>query len=533
MAGGAKSLAAKKSIDFEGIPMMQTKMCGTLVVLLLLAGMASVSAQAPKAADKDAQPPVVIGAQPPVVIEDTTDKKPGPDVLIGPPPAAKPGPQAAEFARLLAEFKKLEAEAGTIKVKYQSADAGRRPQMKKEFDQLLVKLDALLEQLIAAAEKAYTEAPNADNNVTGVLYTVLERRVQQNDDEAALALGKLLLDHHCMIPEVASLTGTAAFAVGDSGAAEKYLQLASKGGGLSEKGQSILDGLAWQRRVAAAEKAYVAAPNADKKVTEVLCTALERRVKEDDDEAAYALGKLLLDHQCTVPQVPDLAGTAAFAIGELDAAEKYLQLAAKGEGLSQQGRAILDGLPANRQAWEKEQQIRQAEAKADDLPRVLLKTSRGPIELELFENEAPNTVANFITLVQQGFYNGVTFHRVLPGFMAQGGDPQGSGEGGPGYQIAEEFTKPAHRLHFRGSLAMARSQSPDSAGSQFYIMFAPNNQLDGNYTVFGRVIKGFEVLAKIQRRDPQKPDQPAPDKIVKAEVLRKRPHKYEVKKLAE
>ncbi len=104
---------------------------------------------------------------------------------------------------------------------------------------------------------------------------------------------------------------------------------------------------------------------------------------------------------------------------------------------------------------------------------MLLKTNRGDIELELFENEAPNTVANFITLVEKGFYNGLTFHRVLPGFMAQGGDPKGNGQGGPGYSIAEEFTKPNHRLHFRGSLAMARSASPDSAGSQFYLMFAP------------------------------------------------------------
>ena len=164
---------------------------------------------------------------------------------------------------------------------------------------------------------------------------------------------------------------------------------------------------------------------------------------------------------------------------------------------------------------------------------MLLKTNRGDIELELFENEAPNSVANFITLVEKGFYNGLTFHRVLPGFMAQGGDPKGDGSSGPGYRIAEEFTKPGHRLHFRGSLAMARSQPPDSAGSQFYLMFAPNSQLDGNYTVFGRVVKGFEVLAKIQRRNPEEPDQPPPDKIIKAEVLRKRPHKYEVKTLPE
>ena len=226
-------------------------------------------------------------------------------------------------------------------------------------------------------------------------------------------------------------------------------------------------------------------------------------------------------------------GVAAFAIGELDAAEKYLQMAAKGKRLTDQEQMILDTMAASKRAWAKEQAIRQAEAKADDLPRVLLKTNKGDIELELFENEAPNSVANFLTLVEKGFYNNLTFHRVLPGFMAQGGDPKGDGGGGPGYSIPEEFSKPNHRLHFRGSLAMARSQSPDTAGSQFYLMFAPNSGLDGKYTVFGRVIKGFEVLAKIQRRDPDQPPLPTPDKIIKAEVLRKRPHKYEVTKVAE
>ena len=283
----------------------------------------------------------------------------------------------------------------------------------------------------------------------------------------------------------------------------------------------------------AAEKAYVEAPNADREVADLLIGVLIGRAQGDDDEAAFALGKLLLDHQCPVPQVAAVTGVAAFAIGELDAAEKYLQMAAKGKRLTDQEQMILDTMAASKRAWAKEQAIRQAEAKADDLPRVLLKTNKGDIELELFENEAPNSVANFLTLVEKGFYNNLTFHRVLPGFMAQGGDPKGDGGGGPGYSIPEEFSKPNHRLHFRGSLAMARSQSPDSAGSQFYLMFAPNSGLDGKYTVFGRVIKGFEVLAKIQRRDPETPPLPKPDNIIKAEVLRKRPHKYEVTKVAE
>ncbi len=171
---------------------------------------------------------------------------------------------------------------------------------------------------------------------------------------------------------------------------------------------------------------------------------------------------------------------------------------------------------------------------------MLLKTSKGDIVLELFENEAPNTVANFISLVQSGFYKDVTFHRVLRGFMAQGGDPNGNGRGGPGYKIPCECYKPDHRLHFRGALSMAKEgaggsdgQGRDTGGSQFFLTFVPAASLDGNYTVFGRVIDGMDVLAKIRHRDPGDAEAPRPDKIIEAKVLRKRPHEYKPQKMPE
>ena len=151
---------------------------------------------------------------------------------------------------------------------------------------------------------------------------------------------------------------------------------------------------------------------------------------------------------------------------------------------------------------------------------------------ELFENEAPNTVANFISLVEKGFYDGLTFHRVLPGFMAQGGCPNGTGTGGPGYSIPCECYQENHRLHFRGSLSMAHA-GRDTGGSQFFLTFRPTKQLDGKHTVFGRVIKGMDVLPQIQRRDPESPNPPTPDKIIEAKVLRKRDHPYEPKKVGE
>ncbi len=185
-------------------------------------------------------------------------------------------------------------------------------------------------------------------------------------------------------------------------------------------------------------------------------------------------------------------------------------------------------------AWEKEKEIRAAEAKADDLPRVKLTTTRGDIVLELFENEAPQAVANFLTLVKQGYYNGLTFHRVLPGFMAQGGDPKGDGSGGPGYAIRDEHNQPNFRHHFRGSLSMAKTQDPNTGGSQFFITFVPTSSLDGKHTCFGRVIEGMDVAASIQRRDPDSGTAlPTPDRILKAEVLRDRGHEYTFKKLPE
>ncbi len=243
------------------------------------------------------------------------------------------------------------------------------------------------------------------------------------------------------------------------------------------------------------------------------------------------------------------AGIAAFAVSDIDAAEKYLGQAKKDgyydsppkeDKFAPVGQLYRESLEYYRKAWDAEKAIREREAKQDDLPRVLLKIGdnqgrpKGDIELELFENEAPNTVKNFIYLIERGRYDGLTFHRVLPGFMAQGGDPLGTGAGGPGYTIPDECQRPDHRLHFRGSLSMAKSRDPDSGGSQFFITFVPTKQLDGVHTVFGRVVGGMDVLAKIQRRDPDKDKEPArPDKIIEAKVIRKRPHEYVPKKMPE
>jgi peptidyl-prolyl cis-trans isomerase B (cyclophilin B) len=132
---------------------------------------------------------------------------------------------------------------------------------------------------------------------------------------------------------------------------------------------------------------------------------------------------------------------------------------------------------------------------------VITMEKGGEIRIELYPEDAPKTVESFITLSKKGFYDGLTFHRIEPGFVAQGGDPKGDGTGGPGYTLKAEFNK---RKHVRGTVAMARSQSPDSAGSQFYICFAPAPHLDNNYTIFGQVTVGMDVVDGIKPGDKMK-----------------------------
>ena len=170
---------------------------------------------------------------------------------------------------------------------------------------------------------------------------------------------------------------------------------------------------------------------------------------------------------------------------------------------------------------------------ADDLPRVKMVTTKGEIELELFENEAPNTVANFVNLIDSGFYNGLTFHRVIEDFVAQGGDPEGTGRGGPGHTIACECYTSDHRTHFPGVLSMAHA-GRDTGGSQFFLTLNTYNRLDhanldGAHTVFGRVISGRQVLDQILRGDPVEGQA---DKMLEVTVTRRRDHEYkaEIKK---
>ena len=145
----------------------------------------------------------------------------------------------------------------------------------------------------------------------------------------------------------------------------------------------------------------------------------------------------------------------------------------------------------------------------EQLPYVTIETEKGNIIIELYPEAAPATVANFAKLIESGFYNGVVFHRFVPGFVIQGGDPQGTGRGGPGWAIRGEFQDSDLRekmpRHEKGVVAMARTQNPDSAGSQFYICLSSDptryTHLNGSYTTFGKVIEGIDVVDALREGD--------------------------------
>ena len=147
---------------------------------------------------------------------------------------------------------------------------------------------------------------------------------------------------------------------------------------------------------------------------------------------------------------------------------------------------------------------------------AILETEVGDITVELFAKDVPMTVNNFVFLARQGFYDNTTFHRVIPGFMAQGGDPTGTGMGGPGYKFAQEITD--HK-HLAGTLSMANA-GPNTNGSQFFLCYAPQPHLDGGYNVFGQVTDGMDVLSKIAPRDPATASTPG-TRLITVKIIEK------------
>jgi peptidyl-prolyl cis-trans isomerase B (cyclophilin B) len=168
---------------------------------------------------------------------------------------------------------------------------------------------------------------------------------------------------------------------------------------------------------------------------------------------------------------------------------------------------------------ESSKEIKTEKGENDKNPVVTIAMEDGStIKIELYPEIAPNTVRNFVSLIESGFYDGLIFHRVIPGFMIQGGDPEGTGVGGPGYEIAGEFSSNEFEnplKHERGVISMARTGEPNSAGSQFFIMVKDNSSLDNDYATFGKVTEGMETVDKIVSIETNAGDKPKEDQKMK------------------
>ncbi|MFM7035344.1 MAG: peptidylprolyl isomerase [Planctomycetia bacterium] len=289
------------------------------------------------------------------------------------------------------------------------------------------------------------------------------------------------------------------------------------------------EGRAVGRRLEAAAIALVRVEPKHVEARKICGAAIAAALQGDDPERALAGAAAVADSGAADPDVLVMAATAATVLSRLDEAEAWLKKATAAGVPAERTGELEEGIAKSRDKVAAEMRRREATAAADDLPRVRLQTSAGDLVVELFEDDAPNTVANFVSLVEKGYYDGTPFHRVIGGFMAQGGDPTGTGRGGPGYAIACECGLPTARKHFLGSLSMAHA-GPNTGGSQFFLTFAPTEHLDGKHTVFGRVIEGLDVLPLLTRTQDAQGRTMAgiqPDRIVKATMERKRGHAYE------
>ena len=265
-----------------------------------------------------------------------------------------------------------------------------------------------------------------------------------------------------------------------------------------------------------------------------------RDIYEGTGESAEVLMGLLEDER----GLPEVAGVSFYSTGQIEKARPYLQQAFEMGLLDENNRNILPTIDVVEEAMKAERERVEKDAAKDDLPRVKMTTTRGEIVIELFEDEAPNTVANFIKLVDDGIYRGVPFYQVLSAQLALAGDTR-MGSESVGFMIADENDRPDSRPTLRGYICMAKIPAPEgspirtfpnSASSHFFICLRPIWDGNKEHTAFGRVIEGMEHLSVLTRLDPNKEKkegetEPDPDLILGAEVIRRRDHQYQPERI--
>lgn len=274
-------------------------------------------------------------------------------------------------------------------------------------------------------------------------------------------------------------------------------------------------------------------PKSNVELGKFLHDLAERNTADSRFEGTLDVALALLEAGVSSKLLPEMIAFSAISENKFAIAKPWIEKHfAESEKPKQVLGVLYDQLENLAKDWEEELRMREEDAKGEPLPQVSILTTKGELLVELFENQAPDSVGNFIALVEDGFFDGLRFHRVLEHFMAQTGCPDGDGTGGPGYAIYGEAKKPNARKFFRGSLGVALAGgNPDSGGSQFFICFLPTFSLNGQYTSFGRVVSGIEVLGCLQKVNPEEKKKegeipPVLDEIIEAKVVRKRNHEY-------
>ena len=273
----------------------------------------------------------------------------------------------------------------------------------------------------------------------------------------------------------------------------------------------------------------------DRECATYLVTLIEHRLLRDFyDEAMMEAGARLIDGGVKLPYLFQATARAAVVGGDFDMARKLYEVVdIESEEVPDCDRSLFYNMDELQKQWEQEQQARRNDAEKDTNPRVRMMTTRGEVVMELFIDQAPSTVANFINLVESGYYDGLDFGQVIDHLLALTGDLTGDGRGNSGKFIMDEHQREDARHAFAGSLVMAKAPTsvagqfvPNSASAQFAILFLPLVGLNEDQTVFGRVIQGMDSICELRRIDPNKKKDKKvivlpPDRVLSIEVIRR------------
>ncbi len=278
----------------------------------------------------------------------------------------------------------------------------------------------------------------------------------------------------------------------------------------------------------AGAKEYEADPENKDNIRQWLAKRVESEVEHDRLEGLLPVLKTLLQHDQENAELHRQTAIVAFALHDYETARASLSILASRPDAPEELKSTLDIIDQSIVDWEQELKIREQDAQGEPLPRALIKTTRGDIEVELFENQAPNTVANFIYLAETGEYIDQPFATGKQHFIVQGG---GDDIVRPPYTIPGEMNRDDARKFFRGTLGLALSGGNDTGYAQFFFVLIPSGELTGRFTAFGRVVRGMDVVSMLTIIDPdaeeeENQDDEDPDQILDIEILSKRDHEY-------